>query len=312
MGAGGVRIGETRLAQNGSELTSHVMLDNSIIRHGGRIFPCAVGVWVGQSGDNLITHNEIADLFYSGVSLGWCWGYGESAARHNVVAFNHIHHLGWGWLSDLGGVYTLGPSEGTVVTNNVVHDIYAHGYGGWGLYTDEGSSGILFQNNLVHATKTGSFHQHYGRDNIVRNNVFANSQAHQLQVTRAEPHRSFTFERNLVYWTNESDLVAGPWDKLNYQACSNCYWNPRVTPKLAAKALAVLQARTNEVGTVITDPLFVKPEANDFRLQSNSPALRLGFQPWDHSQVGVYGHSGWKAKAEGENYPELELPPNGP
>jgi parallel beta-helix repeat protein len=315
-GAGGVRIGEAESPEDWM-LTSHVAVDNSIIRGGGQIFPCAAAVWIGASPDNKITHNEIADWYYTGISVGWRWGYAASRCARNEIAFNRIHHLGKGLLCDMGGIYTLGPQPGTVVHDNVIFDIEPYTYGGWGLYTDEGSSNILFENNLVYDTKNGGFLQHYGRDNVLRNNIFAASHNHQLQFSRVENHLSFTFENNIVWWDNDSPALNGDWGNGRVIMRNNCYWNAAGHPvKFLGKSLDEWQHMPvpalklpegesqpewiragREPGSIIADPLFVNATARDFRLRPESPVLALGFKPFDYTRAGVYGSDEWRAKA---------------
>ncbi|MBA2117168.1 right-handed parallel beta-helix repeat-containing protein [Bremerella alba] len=301
-GAGGVRIGETSMRRDPKEQTSHITADNNILNHGGRIFPCAVGLWIGHSPDNQVTHNEIADYFYSGISVGWRWGYRESFAKRNTIAKNHVHHLGYGVLSDMGGIYTLGPSEGTVVRGNIFHDIHAYSYGGWGLYTDEGSSDIVFENNVVYRTKTGGFHQHYGKDNIVQNNILAFAQLYQLKASRVEPHRSFVLQRNIVFY-DQGELLHGQWSKVKHDSSNNCFFDASgrdVT--FEGNSLEQWQAQGHEQGSIVADPKFTDPENFDFTLAEDSPALKLGFRPFKTDDVGVYGDQQWIDKAKSFQY----------
>ena len=290
LGGGGIRLGETRVGDAAEANHSHEITDNHI--HGlGRIYPPAVGVFILQSGTNRVAHNHIHDLYYTAVSVGWNWGYQETPCRANVIEYNHMHDIGQKMLSDMGAVYTLGIQRGTVVRNNLIHDVSAFTYGGWGLYTDEGSSDIMMENNVVYRCKHAGFHQHYERENIIRNNIFAFNVENQVMRTRPEEHISFIFTNNIVYF-DSGNLLGSNWSNDNYRMDYNVYWDTRHEDnpeaiRFAGARLEEWRARGHDRHSVVADPKFVDPEKGNFELEPGSPALKLGFQPIDLSGVGV-------------------------
>lgn len=296
LGGGGVYLGDFSPRQ-GAEHTKNIRLHNNIIQTGGQEFPSAVGVWVGHSSDNEISHNDIGNFYYSGISVGWVWGYAESNAKRNNITYNHIHHIGWSLLSDMAAVYTLGKSEGTVISNNVIHHVHAYSYGGWGLYTDEGSSDIVMENNLVYNTKTGGFHQHYGQNNMIRNNIFAFAKLYQAQCTRVENHRSFTFDNNIILF-DEGVVLKGAWEKIDIQMDKTLYWNiAGDTYDFNGKSFADWQKTGHDKNALIADPGFNNPKSFDFSFKKKNNARRIGFVPFDYTKAGVFGEKSWTDKS---------------
>ena len=263
LGAGAIKIGETTI-RTGSDLTQRNTVRDCFLSDGGHIHHQAVGVWIGQSPNNTLTHNSITEFDYTGISIGWTWGYGPSAAGCNIVEFNRVANLGRRPgnaeppLGDMGGIYTLGTQQGTIIKSNLFQDIFGHTIA-WGIYFDEGSTGILAEGNTVKNTSHGSFHQHYGKDNIVRNNWLENARDAQLWRTRREDHNSFTFDHNIVI--GDSDVwLQGDWTA-NYNTNHNLYWRPSGKPIVFPGNMNLLQWQStdHDQGSQIADP--AKPES---------------------------------------------------
>ncbi len=286
LGAGGIKIGTTEILAEDKQASGNT-LHNCVISHGGRLHPAAVGVWIGQSPNNAIEHNTITDFYCTGISLGWTWGYGNHAGHHTQIAWNHVYNIGQTVLSDMGGFYSLGNAEGTVLHHNLFHDIDSFDYGGWGIYFDEGTTRIVAESNIVYHAKTGGFHQHYGKENIFRNNIVAFCRLDQLQRTRDEEHSSFTFERNIVYF-DQGTLFGSNWKNDRFEMTRNLYWRTDGKPIVGWNNTPwkEWQAKGHDVDSLIEDPLFVAAERFDFRLKPGSPAAKLGIQPIDLTGVG--------------------------
>ena len=300
LGAGGIYVGDPSIKVDGPRHTHHVTVNNCILRGGGRYFPAGIGISLFHASDSVIRHCDIGDFFYSSISIGWTWGYQPTVAGRNLVEFCHLHHLGWSELSDMGAVYTLGQQLGTVIRNNHIHDIGCASYGAWGMYNDEGSTGVLWENNLVHDTQSAGYHQHYGRGNLVRNNILAWGKEEQLRRSRSEEALAFAFERNIVLMGDGKLFMHldKTWNDGRVFLADNVYWHAKGAPQdFAGKSWAEWQALGNDVRSVLADPQFKDPAHGDWSLAADSPALKLGFQPFDWKTAGVTGDDSWKALA---------------
>lgn len=279
LGAGGVRI------NSGSR---HSVVSDCTIRDAGRLWLNGAGVYIQNSGWNRIVHNHIHDLHQIGIACGWTWGYAHTETVDNRIEYNRIHDIGrQGLFDDLSGIYTLGAQPGGVERGNVIHDISAYEYGAWGLYTDEGSAYLTLEGNIVYRADLGGFHQHYGRDNLVRNNIFALSALQGLQRSRAEAIRSFTFEKNIVLAAPGAKLLDGKWGDGHYVLRDNVFWRLGGGGlDFAGQGLEEWQKLGRDAGSALADPCFIDPTGGDFTLAPWSPAPGKGFRPLDASQAG--------------------------
>lgn len=322
LGAGGIRVGEATMAQDDAAESSHNLVDNNHIFDGGHVYPAGVGIWVAQSSFNTLSHNEVHDLNYSGMSIGWNWDDQPNRCHHNLIEYNHVHHVMRGQLSDGGAIYTLGTSSGSVIRNNVFHDVWPYPQPpiGWGIYLDATCNGYLVENNVVYNTLSGGLmYANGGHEHVIQNNIFALSADYALWPYWER--RPNTFRRNIVYftqgllfWPYREDTIKerqqrgeslGEWDW-------NLYWNPNEPDiRFFRHRFANWQLLGLDRNSVIADPRFVDVHAHDFRLKPDSPAFGLGFQQIDTSAVGLYGDPDWVAEARLTQHSPTVLPPPG-
>ncbi len=180
-----IQVGEVQLEDAHPDDPRMIVKDNTItnnlITNIGTEFKGSCGIFCGYVDGTIITHNELSYIGYTGISVGWGWGFWDdwkkpdvprhyhmgkyprfnkpTVCRNNIVAYNHIHHV-LQQLHDGGGIYTLSKQPGTVIKFNHVHD--NGGKSGWpgGIYLDEASSHMEVTGNIVYNVSK-PFHIHW-------------------------------------------------------------------------------------------------------------------------------------------------------
>ncbi|CAF0741905.1 unnamed protein product [Adineta ricciae] len=294
-GAGGIRIGQM-IAPVPTPTTSVQILSNEV-SYGGNVFPSGVGIISHRATDVTIVDNLIHHHRYTGISVGWQWGYASSYTSNVLVQGNYIYNIGQHILCDQGGIYTLGIQPGTIIHGNVIKNVFSYAMYMWGIYLDEGTSDIVVSNNVVYNTGWASLFQHYGANNTIINNVFARASLSppphpgdpstdgDIHIGLTENHTSFTFQHNIVYDTflngNHSAYKSDQGAIAFFN--SNLYYNPYNTTLLFGKqqvSFTDWQKTGQENNSLIADPLFTGDvnQCDFFTVQLNSPAAQIGFK----------------------------------
>jgi hypothetical protein len=291
-------------------LSAYNMIDNNLIHHGGRIFRGVLGIFVAHAPYNRITHNEICAMPYSAICVGRRLDRKHSHAHHNEVAYNSIHHLGDGVMSDMAGVYTEGVSPGTRIHHNRVHHVQRYRYGGWGLYCDQSSAGIRLDHNIVTHCQDGGFMQNVGGPNTLENNILAFHEDRGMinsgRWRKGTPVDQLEVLRNII-WTNLGQVIGyhlEPEDR--YRFNRNLYWHaPAPDLVFAGRSWQQWQESGRDTESIIADPRFTDPENGDFNLLPDSPAPALGFEPIDSTAIGLVRTPELEARAANLVFPPL-------
>lgn len=124
---------------------NNTVANNYVVRVGAE-YHGATGIFVGYTDHTVVEHNELYDLPYTGVSVGWGWSTATTAAQNNEIQYNRIHRY-MRTLRDGGGVYTLGNQPNSTINNNYIYDQYADLAL---VYLDNGTQGFDVHHNVLH------------------------------------------------------------------------------------------------------------------------------------------------------------------
>lgn len=148
LGGDGILIGSN---SDDPQNSIGAIVENCTIENCGATYTGAIGIWIGFARNSLLANNELRNLPYSGISVGWAWDDRQTNCSGNVIRENHIHHIMQA-LSDGGGIYTLGRQPGTVLAGNVIHHVPVNAGRAEsnGIFMDEGSTDIVVTGNTIY------------------------------------------------------------------------------------------------------------------------------------------------------------------
>ena len=272
------------------------LIYNNILRHGGRVIHHENAIYDNRDPGARISHNDISDMFWDGINV-WCQD--QNISPELVIEKNHVHHIGFNIMDDIGCIYVTNVNGGVAIKNNYVHHAGCHTYGGWGIYVDLNCHGVLVENNVAHDFYDGCIHFHYGDGNTVKNNILGFGKVGLISKGTNSWHQVHLTKN--IFITNTGHFFCDYWDPSSVTTGGdNIFWNFNTPGFVWNQNREYLP----NVGQHF-DPLFNDPMNRDFNFKDASKVKALGFVPFDYSDCGVIGDA-WRKVASSyqiENFP---------
>lgn len=212
LGAAAIKIGST----DGAKDKGGNVVEDNIISKTGLVVDGSAAIWVGNSFDNIIKRNYIEKTSYTGISIGWRWGFSEPYSGGNWVESNLLTDIGMGQLSDLGGVYSLGSTSGSSIIGNVILNVTGYPYytpgkdrGVWGIYNDWGSTNLTVSGNIVAGADSGAYHIFQGGEIKIKNNIFYTDGNRGIMISKGRDDGApqASVDNNVFYVKQNAKIV---------------------------------------------------------------------------------------------------------
>jgi hypothetical protein len=118
-----------------------------------------IGISVGFASDVSILHNEISNVNYAAISVGWAWTNLSNCMKNNKINANYVHGFANN-MQDVGGIYTLSSQPNSQMIGNRIEGMGTPLYNAnsWAfcIYMDEGTD---FYNVSDNWTPTNSLNK---------------------------------------------------------------------------------------------------------------------------------------------------------
>lgn len=293
------------VTNSADDLAENISVRNCEIEKYGRRFFGACGIIITYCDRADIANNEIHDGFYSGISAGFMWLFGDNPTENITIRDNLIYDIGTDTLSDLGGIYLLGVQKGTSVSGNVIHDCSCYseegGYAGDGIYLDSGCEFMKIENNLVFNCSTSCFNTTLSKNNTIKNNIFAFG-GQSVACIGPEQYADMltglnnAYVGNIFLTDNKVPVIESLQHEGHFGGHGNILWDMTSGDELYftignytddAIIRQNAEARNTMDAAIFADPGFADAKAFDFSLNGNADAVKLGFEPFDYAKAGT-------------------------